>query len=783
MTASVRVLSTSSVDSSPSILFIAPNGSKVLVNCGEGCQRLFLEHSQKISTVKAVCLTHLANETIGGLPGMILTTADAANISALASGSAAGTSRKPNLSHQSTGTTGSSSRHRPQHEQVKPHTQQQHSESDMSVHQALDILGPQGTQTFINSLRHFMRRDKFHISVHEGSIDDFTSSNREQRKKKKSNPSATDDDPNFFTIHSIAFNVDEIESHSFDLEGKKRKISDSISKQALSFVVHTPPVQGKFLIEKAIELGIPKGSLYGQLKAGKAVSFKDKDGNIKTVESKQVVTPSTPSVSVLILYYPTSFVADQIFISHWNRIQSSLKDSSLDLVVHMTTYNLFNEYGQSRWTLLDFPTTEHLLLSTNFNSSDTTPFQSATAGAIYRAQICDEIYLRINTSTFDYKKDVKSFREAVPLVEYNLLPRSRKGFNETQTVQQQQDNDSIRATMAETGALELSADILKHYPLQTTCYDQEANLIFTGTGSAIPCKHRNVTGIVLKQIDGRMMLLDIGEGTIGQLVRCQQLLYDEILRNIKAVWISHPHADHHLGLLRLLHDRKSTDRLLLIAPAPLFRFLEEYSLFDNSIRNSYDPIDCKNLVNNQLEFQNRLRIQMGIGSCISIPVQHCANAFACVLDETDFGRLVYSGDCRPCYALAEAAKGADILIHESTFEDGMESDAILKRHCTIGEALEVARRMEAKCTVLTHFSQRYPKIPPLPVSSKMCESSPVIFAFDFMRLKPSNLLIASKLTPALRLLYPEVDVKDEKSPTQAEVVMSVPGIFANADLL
>jgi hypothetical protein len=45
------------------------------------------------------------------------------------------------------------------------------------------------------------------------------------------------------------------------------------------------------------------------------------------------------------------------------------------------------------------------------------------------------------------------------------------------------------------------------------------SFIFTGTGSAIPCKHRNVTGMYVEMKDGKGMLLDVGEGTLGQLIR------------------------------------------------------------------------------------------------------------------------------------------------------------------------------------------------------------------------------------------------------------------------
>ena len=43
MTTTIRILTTSTLDSSPSVLLTSPNGGKILINCGDGCQRTFLE--------------------------------------------------------------------------------------------------------------------------------------------------------------------------------------------------------------------------------------------------------------------------------------------------------------------------------------------------------------------------------------------------------------------------------------------------------------------------------------------------------------------------------------------------------------------------------------------------------------------------------------------------------------------------------------------------------------------------------------------------------------------
>jgi ribonuclease Z len=232
----------------------------------------------------------------------------------------------------------------------------------------------------------------------------------------------------------------------------------------------------------------------------------------------------------------------------------------------------------------------------------------------------------------------------------------------------------------------------------------------------------------------------------------------------------------------------------------MFAFLSEYQLVVPEIKRSYIAVDCRDMTRGFQDghpIANRLLSDLGITQCMSVPVAHCPNAFAIVLDGTSFGRVAYSGDCRPSNRFAAAAKGADLLIHEATFEDGMEEEAVLKRHSTVGEAIGISVAMDAKALILTHFSQRYPKIPPLNKKERdvqMLAEVPIAFAFDFLRLKQNSISLASKLTPALRLLYPgdsEVDGDDNEaleddavgSVSSAKALMSMPGVFAAKGVL
>ena len=69
--------------------------------------------------------------------------------------------------------------------------------------------------------------------------------------------------------------------------------------------------------------------------------------------------------------------------------------------------------------------------------------------------------------------------------------------------------------------------------------------------------------------------------------------------------------------------------------------------------------------------------------------------------------VVYSGDTRPSQQTAEAAAGADLLIHEATFAHEEAERAGATGHSTAREAAQVARDARALRLVLTHFSPRY----------------------------------------------------------------------------
>jgi ribonuclease Z len=103
-----------------------------------------------------------------------------------------------------------------------------------------------------------------------------------------------------------------------------------------------------------------------------------------------------------------------------------------------------------------------------------------------------------------------------------------------------------------------------------------------------------------------------------------------------------------------------------------------------------------------------------------------------VMGEARPGRkVVISGDTRPCAALRDAAKDADLLIHEATFSDEEQERALETRHSTGREAGRIAREAAVKRLVLTHFSSRHDVDPrPLVEQARQEYAGQVDAAFD-----------------------------------------------------
>ena len=97
-------------------------------------------------------------------------------------------------------------------------------------------------------------------------------------------------------------------------------------------------------------------------------------------------------------------------------------------------------------------------------------------------------------------------------------------------------------------------------------------------------------------------------------------------------------------------------------------------------------------------------------------------------------KIVYSGDTKPFSTFAEFAAAADLVIHESTFDDSLKEKAEIDGHSTPTQAAAEAKAAGAKQLVLTHISARYSDATLLLEQAKKVFVDTLV-AEDFMRLE------------------------------------------------
>lgn len=189
--------------------------------------------------------------------------------------------------------------------------------------------------------------------------------------------------------------------------------------------------------------------------------------------------------------------------------------------------------------------------------------------------------------------------------------------------------------------------------------------------------------------------MDCGEGTYGQIVRFfGHEKAAHVLSNLVGVYISHLHADHHIGLIGLLQGRQhaiertrsDAGPVWLIAPHQINFWLKTYHQSFERIRQYYKLFSCVNLFEKEKP-DPALLTGLNLKSIVTTYVRHCPSAFGVSLTTADGFKLTYSGDTMPCLGLIDIGRDSDLLIHEATMEDGMEEEAKMKTHSTISQVI------------------------------------------------------------------------------------------------
>jgi ribonuclease Z len=265
----------------------------------------------------------------------------------------------------------------------------------------------------------------------------------------------------------------------------------------------------------------------------------------------------------------------------------------------------------------------------------------------------------------------------------------------------------------------------------------DLSIFFAGTAGSVPTARRGLPALLVRR-GGDKLLFDCGEGTQRQLVASVGL------PEVEAVFLTHFHADHWLGLPGMLKSFELRDRetpLTVYGPEGTAALLAVMGRVIGRLRYPFSVVELE--PGESVGFDG---YEIG-----AFNVRHRGPAYGYALVEDprpgrfdadkaealgvafgpDFGRLqrgeavdgvdpaqvvgperagrkvVISGDTSPCEMVRVAAHRADVLVHEATFLDEEVQRALQTGHSTARQAAEIALEAEVRMLALTHLSTRY----------------------------------------------------------------------------
>jgi ribonuclease Z len=265
----------------------------------------------------------------------------------------------------------------------------------------------------------------------------------------------------------------------------------------------------------------------------------------------------------------------------------------------------------------------------------------------------------------------------------------------------------------------------------------DLSLFFAGTAGSVPTARRGMPAVLVRR-GGDRLLFDCGEGTQRQLLRTVGL------PDVQAVFLTHLHADHWLGLPGMLKSFDLRDRdapLTVYGPPGTGELMRAMRIVYGRLGYPFSVV----------ELEAGESVAYGGYEVGAFNVRHRTHAFGYAIVENarpgrfdadlaiglgvpfgpDFGRLqrgetvngvrpeqvvgperrgrriVLSGDTAPCDMVRFAAHEADVLVHEATFTEDERERAMQTGHSTARQAAEIAREADVRLLALTHVSTRY----------------------------------------------------------------------------
>jgi ribonuclease Z len=271
----------------------------------------------------------------------------------------------------------------------------------------------------------------------------------------------------------------------------------------------------------------------------------------------------------------------------------------------------------------------------------------------------------------------------------------------------------------------------------------DLDIVFLGTGGSMPTAQRAPSATLVRR-GGERLLFDCAEGTQRQLLRSTVGLVE-----LEEIFLTHFHADHYLGLPGMLKSfalRGRSEPLTIYGPPGLrdlygaMRRVFGALSFEVTLveLEPGEALDRRDYVLRTFPVSHRVaavgyalveaarpgRFDVATAEALGVPVGPERGALQrgepvtlaggrTVTPEELLGpprpgrKVVLAGDTAPAATVLEAARGADVLVHEATFAEEERDRADETSHSTAAGAAEIARAADVTLLALTHLSTRY----------------------------------------------------------------------------